>query len=72
MHKLFYCGLHSAVHSKRLKKKRKKQRHTSRVNFFSCMKNIKKGKNLRVLGLSERIYPKALGLDAMLDPRVIL
>jgi len=25
-----------------------------------------------VLGLSERIYPKALGLDAMLDPRVIL
>jgi len=25
-----------------------------------------------VLGLSERIYPKTLGLDAMLDPRVIL
>jgi hypothetical protein len=34
-------------------------------------KKYKKDQDLRVLGLSAKIYPKALGLTATLDPRVI-
>ena len=42
MHKLFYCGLHRAIQSKRLTKKKKKQRHTSWVKFFFLHKKYKK------------------------------
>jgi len=50
---------------KRLKKeKKKKQRHTPRVNFFFLA-------YLRVLGLSVKIYSKVMGLAATLDPRIL-
>ena len=41
-----------------------------RVIFF-CIKNIKKNKNLKILGFSAKLYPKILGLAATLDLRVI-
>ena len=39
--------------------------------FFSCIKNIKKGKDLRVLCLYVKIHPTTFSLTATLDPRVI-
>ena len=41
-----------------------------RVNFF-CIKNIKKGQDLKVLGFSAKLYPRVLGLAATPNPRVI-
>ena len=45
--------------------------HTPQVNFFSCIKNIKKWQDLRVLGLSAKIYLKTLVLTAMLELTII-
>jgi len=39
------------------------------VIFF--IKNIKKNKNLKILGFSAKLYPKILSLAATLDLRVI-
>jgi hypothetical protein len=50
MHKFFHCGLHRVIQSKRLKKEKKKQRHTPRVNFFFLHKKYQKmlrSKNVR-------------------------
>jgi hypothetical protein len=41
-----------------------------RVIFF-CIKNIKKNKNLKILGFSAKLYPIILGLAATPDLRVI-
>jgi hypothetical protein len=38
---------------------------------FFCIKNIKKNKNLKILGFSAKLYPKILGLAATPDLRVI-
>jgi hypothetical protein len=54
---------------KRKGKKNKGIRHG--LIFFSCIKNIKKYQDLRVLGLFAKIYPKTLGLAATLDPKIL-
>jgi hypothetical protein len=41
-----------------------------RVIFF-CIKNIKKNKNLKILGFSTKLYPRILSLTATPDLRVI-
>jgi hypothetical protein len=41
-----------------------------RVNFF-CIKNIKKSQDLKVLGLSAKLYPRVLGVVATPNPGVI-
>jgi hypothetical protein len=41
------------------------------LNFFSYVKNIKKCKDLRVLGLFAKICPKVFSLVATLHPRII-
>jgi hypothetical protein len=41
-----------------------------RVIFF-CIKNIKKNKNLKIMGFSAKLYPRILGLAATPDLRVI-
>jgi hypothetical protein len=39
--------------------------------FFFYIKNIKKNKNLKILGFSAKVYPRILGLAATPDLRVI-
>jgi len=54
-----------------MEKEKKKQSHTPWVNFFCLHKKYKKKLRSRVLSLSAKIYPKALGLAATLDSRII-
>ena len=38
---------------------------------FFCIKNIKKNKNLKILGFSAKLYQKILSLVTTPDPRII-
>jgi len=62
------CTVQSIV--KGLKRRKKKQNKGIRhMLFFSCIKNIKKYYDLRVLCISAKIYPRAFDLAATLDPK---
>jgi len=63
------CTVQSTV--KGLKRKRKKNKTKAYATgfFFPCIKNIKKNYDLRVLCISPKIYPRAFGLAATLDPK---
>ena len=61
MHKLFHCELHRAIQSKRLKKKKKKQRHTPRVNFFFLHKKYQKMLKSKSVRSFNKEIPKSLG-----------
>ena len=41
------------------------------TGYFFCIKNIKKNKNLKILGFSAKLYLRILGLAATPDLRVI-